>query len=296
MIYYFDLHKTKVFGPMFKASGVIHRNPFRGIASMYALNTRFAYKLPGSVFYPRPVFKEGDDKIIVFDTYSSPHLFDWLSETYKDKRIILWYWNTVETNGLKKQLPARVETWSFSKADCAEYGMRYNTQFYFDCLARDAAESRKQGLSQHPRAFFFGRDKGRSEILEDLKRRLEKEGIEVDLEIAAPFLGRMHFYREPLLPYRKVVDLVKKSDILLDYSNDPDNGLTLRAMEALFFGKKLITNNLEILDADFYDPANIYVLGRDKRSFREFVNCPPEPVDPEIRDNYLLSNWLKRFD
>ena len=296
MIYYFDLHKTKVFGPMFKASGVIHRNPFRGIASMYALNTRFAYKLPGSFFYPRPVFTGDDDKIIVFDTYSSPHLFDWLSETYKDKRIILWYWNTVETNGLKKQLPARVETWSFSKADCAEYGMRYNTQFYFDCLARDAAESRKQGLSQHPRAFFFGRDKGRSEILEDLKRRLEKEGVEVDLEIAAPFLGRMHFYREPLLPYRKVVDLVKKSDILLDYSNDPDNGLTLRAMEALFFGKKLITNNLEILDADFYDPANIYVLGRDKRSFREFVNCPPEPVDPEIRDNYLLSNWLKRFD
>ena len=67
-------------------------------------------------------------------------------------------------------------------------------------------------------------------------------------------------------------------------------GAMLRSREAAL----LAVENLR--PEDFYDPANIYVLGRDKRSFREFVNCPPEPVDPEIRDNYLLSNWLKRFD
>ena len=296
MIYYFDLHKTRVFSRMFTDSGVIHKNPFRNVLGVYALRSRFIHRFPSGFFYPRPVFKEGDDKIIVFDTFSSSRLITWLCETQANKRIILWYWNSVKTNGLKDQLPQRAETWSFSKSDCAKYGFRYNTQFFFDCLAKVAEECRERGLSSHPRALFIGRDKGRSGILDNLKESLEKEGVEVDLRIMMPFSGRAGFYRETLIPYRKVIDLVKESDILLDYSKDPVTGLSLRAMEALFFGKKLITNNLEILESDFYRPANIYVLDHDERSFREFIDCPVEPVDPAIRDNYLLSNWLKRFD
>ena len=50
------------------------------------------------------------------------------------------------------------------------------------------------------------------------------------------------------------------------------------------------------LESDFYSPANIYVLDHDKRSLKEFLDCQIELVAPEIRDRYLLSNWLKRFD
>ena len=89
---------------------------------------------------------------------------------------------------------------------------------------------------------------------------------------------------------------MKGADILLDYYNDPDAGLSLRPMEALFFGKKLITNNRTILDMDFYRPDNVYVLDQDPRSFEEFFACEYKPVPAGVRDRYLLSNWLKRFD
>ena len=296
MIYYFDIHRTKVLGPMFRKSGVIQKNPIRGLLGMLALHGKYIYRLPSFLFYPRPVFKNGDDKIIVFDTYSSRRLLEWLCDTQKDKRIIYWCWNSLKRDSLRGWVPKGVELWSFSKYDCDKYDLRYNTQFFFDCLVREAAECRKHGLSQHPRALFVGRDKDRLSTLEELRETLEKEGVEVDLRITRRFQGRLGFYREKLIPYRKVIDLVKKSDILLDYSTNPETGLSLRAMEALFFGKKLITNNLEILESDFYHPANIYVLDHDKRSLREFIDCPLDPVDSEIRDKYLLSNWLKRFD
>ncbi len=296
MIYYFDIHKTAVFHEVFRSSGVVHKNPYRGVVGMYALRNPLLYRLPSCLFFPRPVFKGGDDKIILFDTYSSSRLINWLSKKWPDKRIIIWYWNSVKTSGLKTQLPARAEYWSFSKTDCEENGFKYNTQFFFDSLASEAAESRERGLSQHPRALFLGRDKGRLKILEDLKDGLEREGVEVDLKITMAFSGRFGFFRESLLPYGKVIDFVKDADILLDYTTNPQTGLSLRAMEALFFGKKLITNNLEILESDFYSPANIYVLDHDKRSLKEFLDCQVELVAPEIRDRYLLSNWLKRFD
>ncbi len=281
---------------MFRDSGVVQKNPIRGLLGMIALHSKQISKLPSCLFYPRPVFKNGDNKIIVFDTYSSQRLLQWLCDTRKNKRIIYWCWNPLKRDSLRGWVPKEVELWSFSKNDCSKYDLRYNTQFFFDCIAQEAAECRKQGLSQRPRALFLGRDKGRLSILEELKERLEKEGVVVDLRITRPIEGRLGFFREKLMPYRKVINLVKKVDILLDYTKVPESGPSLRAMEALFFGKKLITNNLEILDSDFYNPANIYVLDRDSRSFKDFIDCPLEPVDPDIRDKYLLSNWLKRFD
>lgn len=143
---------------MFKDSGVVQRNPIRNVLSVYLLR-RFSImrKLPSILFYPKPILKGEDDKIIVFDTYASPRLITWLSETQREKRIILWYWNSLKNQALKKTIPSRVETWSFSKSDCAEFGLKYNTQFFFDGLAQEAAECRRQGLSEHPKAFFLER-------------------------------------------------------------------------------------------------------------------------------------------
>ena len=121
-------------------------------------------------------------------------------------------------------------------------------------------------------------------------------GAEPDFRIVRRPEGRYVSIREKLMPYSEVVDMAMGADILVDYSLNPTSGLSLRPMEALFFGKKLITNNSEILSADFYSPSNIYVLGHDNRTLREFVECPGTEVLPEVRDGYLLSSWLKRFD
>lgn len=297
MIYYFDLHRTRVFGPMFRKSGVVQRNHFRSFLALYAIRIWPLGKLPSVLFYPEPKFIEGDDMIIVFDTYASARMINWLCRNWPDKRLILWYWNAANNLGIRKLVPDRVEFWSYSEKDCERYGFRYNTQFFFDCLAGEAQQCRSQ-VRKKPtmKAFFIGRDKGRSKVLGELAERLREAGVEVDLQIRQTKTGRLHTLRESLFSYRTVIDMVKDADILLDYGLDPDTGMSMRPLEALFFGKKLITNNKGILDADFYSPANIYVLDHDVRTLKEFVECPGVEVAPEIRDRYLLSYWLKRFD
>ena len=298
MIYYFDLHRTRVFGPMFRRSGVVHRNPFTGFIPMYALNLRGMDRLPSALFYPRPKFIGGDDKIIVFDTYSTARMVNWLCRNWPDKRIIYWYWNSAATNlQIRQQVPERVEFWSYSKSECGQYNFRYNTQFFFDCLAAEAERCRaRKDRNPVPKALFYGREKGRAEALGELAEQLREAGAEADFRIIRRPEGRLAFMREKLLPYQAVVDLVKDADILVDYYLNTDSGLSLRPMEALFFGKKLVTNNRSILSEDFYSPANIYVLGYDGRPLKEFVESPGEEVAADIRDHYLLSNWLKRFD
>lgn len=297
MIYYFDIHRTSVFKPMFEKSGVIHRNQFRSPFMLRAMSFPGFYRLPSALFYSTPKFTKGDDKIIIFDTYSKPRMVDWLCKKWPDKRIIFWYWNPVNGSGLREQVPERVEFWSYSKEDCKKFGFRYNTQFFFDCLSAKAELSRtRKARNSVPKALFIGREKGRAGDLNTLAMQLREAGAEPDFRIVRRPEGRYVSIREKLMPYSEVVDMAMGADILVDYSLNPASGLSLRPMEALFFGKKLITNNSEILSADFYSPSNIYVLGHDNRTLREFVECPGTEVLPEVRDGYLLSNWLKRFD
>ena len=56
-----------------------------------------------------------------------------------------------------------------------------------------------------------------------------------------------------------------------------------------------MTNKQDMCQQDFYDDSWVYVMGED-RDLAEFLATPVRPVDPSVRDHYLLSNWLRRFD
>ena len=296
MIIYEDFHRPRMFLPLYQESGVPAKNRYPSRAAMILQRT-LKGRLPQRLFYARLKVRDGDDKIIVFDSGSSPQYLNWLCGRYPDARIILYFWNPVNDYSLD-QLDPRVEIWTYSEKDSLKYNIGYNPQFYFDVLADEAAEFEPSPCPARPKIFFAGREKGRTDVLADLQRRLEASGAEVQqfLVPRPKHFQHLAHLMEKTVPYRVLVEMLKQADIILDYSLDPYAGLSLRPMEALFWGKKLITNSNSVLTADFYHPGNIYVLGKDDRTFEEFFSCDPQPVEPSIRDRYRLSNWLKRFD
>ncbi len=296
MIIYYDLRKRAIFREAFRDSGVVQKNHFRSRTAMLVMKTRLGKRIPDFLVYSGPKAGSKEDTVIVFDSYTTPRYLYWLCGRYPDKRIILWFWNPVKDPGWLKRIPSDVEVWTYSRADSAAYGLKYNTQFFFDCFAEYDGQRCVRKDTSPRTAAFVGRDKGRKEKLLSLAHTLEKAGVDVKMEIVPEPVKKPRPLNEDLITYQEIIERAKEADILLDYNMDPDAGLSLRSMEALFYEKKLITNNREILLADFYDPANIYVLDEDNRTIEEFLACPVVPSDPAVRDRYLLSNWLKRFD
>lgn len=296
MIVYFDMRRVPLFKNMFERSGIHQINQYRNYFTFFSMRSRILRRLPSSLLFPRPKPARDDDKIIAFDSYTSLRHLKWYRKVAPSKRIIFWCWNIVSNAERFQQFPEGVEVWSFSLTDCRRYGLKHNTQFFFDCLADDAEKCRQRPTSRPRKALFIGRDKGRAQALMDLCAQVEAAGAQVEMQIAPDLTGQRQMPFEKLLPYEKVIEHVKEADVLLDLAARPDTGLSLRCMESLFYGKKLITSNTEVLEADFYDPANIYVLGHDSRTFEEFFSCERVLIDPQVRDHYLLSNWLKRFD
>lgn len=296
MIIYEDLHRPPMFLPLFEESGTAVQNRFRSRNAMF-LAREAGFLLPPALFYKRLKLQSGDRKIIVFDSGASPEYLNRLCRKYPDRRVILFFWNPV-TRYRFDALNPKVELWTYSEKDSREYKLKLNTQFYFDVLADETENCPPPDSKAHPKVLFVGREKGRAEALSALQERLLTAGAEVEQHLVyrpSHFRGPAHL-TEKTVPYRAVVELIKRADIILDYSTDPEAGLSLRAMEALFWRKKLITNNTGILKADFYHPNNIFVLGKESRSLEEFFRCAPQPVEKTVRDRYRLSNWLKRFD
>ena len=302
MIIYHDLRPCPLFKPYFEASGVSHANHFLSknimmLCGVLAKIPPLIKRIPLKYIYTDPVCEPDDNKIIVFDTHSTPRYLDWLYRRHRDKRIILWFWNPEKDMKRYMHMRDRVECWSYCERDARKYGIRYNTQFYFDCLAKEADECPPPPADQPPRALFVGREKGREEQLRALGESLTEIGVVPDFRLIYPPTAKVFAsLRENLIPYREVVDAVKASQIIIDLYTDPDAGLSLRAMEALFFRKKMITNRPLMRNEDFYDSRNIYILGEESRTLKEFLDEPYAAPDPAIRDRYLLSNWLKRFD
>ena len=58
--------------------------------------------------------------------------------------------------------------------------------------------------------------------------------------------------------YSKTIEYIQRSKCLLEIVQNGQNGSTLRPIEALVYGKKLLTNDKNILNQDFYDKNNMF--------------------------------------
>lgn len=226
-------------------------------------------------------------------------------------RIIYWYWNPV-CNCVP---PDRInrdccELWSFSADDCKTYHMSYNSTYYFEepttCASGLKENGRHSGEIEPQEEidtdiFFVGADKGRYGKLMEIKSAAEEAGLKTDFRIIRDAGSSASGEYSTRLDYEDVVRLTKKSRAILEILQEGQRGMSLRPMEAIFFGKKLITDNLTIRAEKFYDSRRVLVLdgketGRDfSDSLYRFVKGANEKFPSEYIDYYDFRNWLRRF-
>lgn len=97
------------------------------------------------------------------------------------------------------------------------------------------------------------------------------------------------------ISYSEILNNISQSKCLVDIVQDGQEGLTYRPLEALFYNKKLITNNKTITEYDFYKEENIYILGKDARSLKKFIESDFVPWNEKIVKKYTIENWIKNF-
>lgn len=205
----------------------------------------------------------------------------------KGVTFYIYYCNPIHTicKHPKKQLQAIRELGyrlsSFDARDADEYGLTYTGQFfcYPDMMQRETVDTD---------CFFCGLPKDRFEELQRLQDTLEEQGLSCRFIIP-------HTPAEKV-DYATYLRLLDRSRCVVDIAQKNQPGLTRRPLEALFYKKKLITNNPDIRQYDFYNPKNIFIFGIDSvKTLTGFIQSPFEEVDEDIRKKYDVNEWIANY-
>jgi hypothetical protein len=239
--------------------------------------------------------KQNYDAVILFDSaFYLKEYSRFIEKNISAKKYILFYWNPIWFTCVPNKISDHWEKWSFDKYDAKSFNIRYNGTFFVESyLSKFNKTKTIQDL------FFIGKDKGRYNDIKTLESNFYNLGLKTEFLIINDrplnFLSK-HQYSKPI-SYDKVLAQISKSRMLLDYNQKNQSGLTLRVMESIFLQKKLLTSNSKIIEYEFYNPNNIFIISEDKKlsHLNDFIRTPFNPIKKEILEEYMFSNWLYRI-
>ncbi|MCY4779946.1 hypothetical protein ORI89_09810 [Sphingobacterium sp. UT-1RO-CII-1] len=142
---------------------------------------------------------------------------------------------------------------------------------------------------------------GRMPYIKQLTDFLQQENFEISVKLFCDNEKTREKYKDievdfinKPLSYRDMVMHVQQYEALLDFENPSiHQGLSFRIFEALFYGKKIITNNPLVLSFDFYHPNNIFVWNKNNLyGIKDFLEIPMVKIDPCIVEKYSFRNWI----
>lgn len=121
--------------------------------------------------------------------------------------------------------------------------------------------------------------------------------IQMKAKPIAGFAKEIEFLSDSLC-FEKVGEYIQNSEIVLDILSKgkyAQKGLSFRVYEAMSYQKKMITNNIDIVNYDFYNPKNIFVIEDVEKIVipKLFLDGKYEPIPESIYNRYTLEHWCE---
>ncbi len=236
------------------------------------------------------------DSCIIFDQAFSITLVKAIKKMNYNIKINVYLWNPtfkdISIVDKLEKVKNIVEVYSFDKNDCKKYGFKFSPMVYnFD------VKNNCQNILYD--VIFVGYLKNREKTLLEFYNKLKSNNLNVYFYVLdnvntkekLPF--ELH---NEYLDYSKYKQKMICSKAVLDIVQDGQIGLTIRSMETICYGKKLITNNLDIINYDFYNKNNIFVIGIDSiDNLEQFIKSPFISIPKEVMKKYNFVDWVKDF-
>lgn len=253
----------------------------------------YKLKLPGrQIWYNKEIKKIETKAVIVLDPLISPDFLTWLHKTHACARIVLQYENRADTTINPNTVPDFVEKWSYDLDDCEKYYMKLIHPYYFDMYRFES----ENDCNKEYDVLYLGRDKGRMEQILKYENFFKSQGFRTYFHVCA---DRSFFkFKNPnyksVMSYSTYLELLKKSNSILNIVRDGQKSITQRELEAVFDNMKCITTNKAIKEFELYDKNRYFILGVDSLDeFKHFMSMPLKKVPQDKLKEYFFPKVIE---
>lgn len=224
---------------------------------------------------------------------------------YPHAKFILYMWDVLAAVDVREVIPYFDKVYSFDPEDVAlmERKLIFRPTFFLNDYRKVKNREKKYDV------FFVGSIyANRYTMLNSVKAILYSQRLIPYFYYYLPsrflflrnyilsnraFKAKYSDFKYSPLSFQESIDVFSVSRSILDIRYSSQKSLSMRAFEALGAGIKYITNNPEIKKYDFYDSANVYLLGNEDRSISEFLALPLTNIDSKIISQYSVSSWIE---
>ncbi|GIZ14549.1 lipopolysaccharide core biosynthesis protein rfaS [Capnocytophaga catalasegens] len=185
--------------------------------------------------------------------------------------------------------------YSFDKDDCLKYNLKEITNFYFI--------EEKNNDNAFDVSYLATYDNRIEETI-SIFNYFQENGIKAKAKI---FTYPSHPIKESLPKNIEIIDKIipfgesyryyLDSKVILDIAHPHQRGLSFRPFEAMGMNKKLITTNTDIVNYDFYNENNIFLIENPSEfSIPEtFFKTDYQEIDTKIKEKYHIKNWVQKI-
>lgn len=255
--------------------------------------------------------KKYDVILVIRGEYTPVESLRLLKEKYNTATLILYMWDSIKNNkGIEKKWSLFDKVITFDRKDYLDNKEKIDFLPLFYC--DDLMETISKKTNRKYNICFIGTGHGdRVQIIKKLKNQCNTLGLSIYDYIYLPHpivylynklankyyknvkISDIHFHPMPLERVYKIFCL---SDCIVDIESKTQTGLTMRTIEVLGLKKKLITTNKDILNYDFYDSNNIFIVDRNNFNLDyKFITNTYTEIDKLIYDKYSLKNWIEQI-
>lgn len=241
------------------------------------------------------------DVVLFIQVHQMRHeALEQLRALHRDARFVLYNWDSLTTHDFRPWMRHFDHVATFDPDDARTIGCAYLPLFAIPRFF----EIDHQRPAQHD-LYFVGAigSMHRFDALSRLHAFCEKSGLSVRYHLVCSPLVRWQLWRAgKSLPgvsgdsigFEQIIAMLETSRATFDFANHRQSGYTMRLIENMCAGRKIITENPRILDEDFYRPDRFLLIdGQDFSAIPEFL-AKPITSKLDVRA-FHVDNWAARL-
>jgi hypothetical protein len=223
-------------------------------------------------------------------------------------RLTVYLWDALRNMpGMRSSFKIADRVFSFDQQDCDAFGWSYLPLFsrtaatdpssavetpamwdwsFIGSLHSDRHRVLRAMVAAHPQHRYLVHCYVQNGMVK-LVRSLSDPGI---LSRHPPLLSSQ------VMGYSRYQEVVRHSRAVVDVEHPLQIGMTMRTIETLLSGKKLITTNAAVMKSNLYHVSRVAVIDRAMpRICDEFLATPFLSIPKDVQQSYELHGWLKRL-
>lgn len=240
---------------------------------------------------------------VIKGEYLSEENMSTIKRNSPNAKYILYLWDAwIRHDNRGVLLNYFPDIYSFDVRDCKEYGFKLRPLFYINKVMPT-----KRGDNAFNISFVGGNHSGRLVYLKEIKKICQNNNLSYCFKL---LIGRYEAFKrkwvlkdkdaadvvtQDYVSYNDYLKILDNSIAVIDIPNPLQSGLTIRTIEALSRGAKVVTTNTFIKDYDRIPQSLILVVDDKKIQENEFVNFISKPGDERLDDYYSLEYFIKEF-